>query len=208
MGDLLFFFAALVAIYLTPGPDMVLVLGTTVSEGPRQAIATSVGLAVARSTHVFLAAAGLATLFESQPWTYHTVRLLGAVYLLYLGWQFLKKNTVLPEQDVLAGMAAAKPGLLAAFRRGLVTNFLNPKSLIFCSVLLPQFIYPELSGVAGQFAVLALMLVLTGFAFDLAYALLGRGLWAITAENAKYQKAQNNVFALLMLGIGMKVAFS
>ncbi|WP_372996024.1 LysE family translocator [Marinobacter sp.] len=208
MGDLLLFFTALVAIYLAPGPDMILVLGTTVSEGPRYAIATATGLAVARSIHVLLAAVGLAALFASQPWTYHTVRLLGAAYLIYLGLQFLKKTSVLPVQSDLAAAGVAKAGYLAAFRRGLATNLLNPKSLIFCSVLLPQFIHPELSGVAGQFAVLALILVLTGFAFDLAYALLGRGLWALSAENARYQKAQNSVFALLLMGIGVKVAFT
>ena len=208
MGDLLLFFMALLAIYLAPGPDMILVLGTTVSEGPRHAIATAVGLAGARSIHVLLAAVGLAALFASQPWTYHTVRLLGAAYLFYLGWQFLRKTSSLPAQSDLATAGVTKPGYLAAFRRGLATNLLNPKSLIFCSVLLPQFIHPELSGVAGQFAVLALILVLTGFAFDLAYALLGRGLWALTSASARYQKAQNSVFALLMMGIGVKVALS
>lgn len=208
MDGLFLFTSALVAIYLVPGPDMILVLGTTVSEGPRRAIATAVGLAVARSIHVLLAAVGLAALFVSQPWTYHTIRLLGAAYLLYLGWQFLGKASALPATNDLAAAGMAKSGYLVAFRRGLATNLLNPKSLIFCSVLLPQFIRPELSGVAGQFAVLAAILVLTGFVFDLAYALLGRGLWAITAENARYQKAQNNVFALLMMSIGLKVAFS
>ncbi|MDL0432642.1 LysE family translocator [Marinobacter sp. TBZ242] len=208
MSDLFLFFTALVAIYLAPGPDMILVLGTTVSEGAKHAIATATGLALARSIHVLLAAVGLAALFESQPWTYHTVRLLGAGYLLYLGWQFLRKASALPTRSVLAAAGLPSRGYLAAFRRGLATNLLNPKSLIFCSVLLPQFIHPELSGVAGQFAILALILVLTGFAFDVGYALMGRGLWAITAENARYQKAQNNVFALLLMCIGLKVAFS
>ena len=67
-------------------------------------------------------------------------------------------------------------GYLADFQRGLATNLLNPKSLIFCSVLLPQFIHPELSGIAGQFAILALILVLTGLVFDFTYAVLGRAL--------------------------------
>jgi threonine/homoserine/homoserine lactone efflux protein len=208
MSDLLLFFTALVAIYLAPGPDMILVLGTTVSEGPRCAIATATGLAVARSIHVLLAAVGLAALFASQPWSYHTVRVLGAAYLIYLGWQFLKKTSTSPAQSELAAADVAKAGYLAAFRRGLATNLLNPKSLIFCSILLPQFIHPELSGVAGQFAVLALILVLTGFAFDCVYALLGRGLWALCTENARYQKAQNNVFAVLLMAIGVKVALT
>lgn len=187
---------------------MILVLGTTVSDGVRRAIATAVGLALARSIHVLLAAVGLAALLESQPWAYHTLRLSGAAYLIYLGWQFFRKAGSLPAQSTLAAVAPPSRGYLVAFHRGLTTNLLNPKSLIFCSVLLPQFIHPDLSGVAGQFGVLALILVVTGFVFDVGYALMGRGLWALTAENEKYQRAQNNVFAVLMMGIGLKVAFS
>lgn len=208
MTELLLFFLALVTIYLAPGPDMILILGTTVSQGVRSAIATAVGLAVARSIHVLLAAVGLAALFESQPWAYHSVRLSGAAYLIYLGWQFFRKTGDLPAQSTVATAGSASRGYLPALHRGLATNLLNPKSLILCSVLLPQFINPELSGVASQFAILALVLVLTGFAFDISYALMGRWLWALTAENARYQRAQNNLFALLMMGIGLKVAFS
>lgn len=208
MSELLLFFSALVAIYLAPGPDMLLVLGTTVSEGVRPAIATAVGLALARSIHVFLAGVGLAALFESHPWAYHIVRLSGAAYLLYLGWRFFRTAGDLPALTASSTAGSASGGYLVALRRGLATNLLNPKSLIFCSVLLPQFIHPELSGVSGQFAALALLLVLTGFAFDIGYALVGRGLWALTAQNVRYQRAQSNMFALLMMGIGLKVAFS
>ncbi|WP_379866034.1 LysE family translocator [Marinobacter sp. M5B] len=206
MADLLLFLTALVAIYLTPGPDMLLVLGTSVSSGPRNAMAVAVGLAIARGCHVLLAAVGLATLFATHPWTYHTVRLLGAAYLLYLGWQFFRTGHSLPDQPQSAAGTLPSVGYLADFQRGLATNLLNPKSLIFCSVLLPQFIHPELSGIAGQFAILALILVLTGLVFDFTYAVLGRALWAVTSGNARYRRAQNNLFGCLLTGIGLKVA--
>ncbi|MFN2361989.1 MAG: LysE family translocator [Marinobacter sp.] len=206
MADLLLFLTALVAIYLAPGPDMILVLGTSVSSGPRKAMAVAVGLAIARGCHVLLAAVGLATLFATHPWTYHTVRFLGAAYLLYLGWQFFRTGHSLDDQPQPEAGTLQAAGYLAGFRRGLATNLLNPKSLIFCSVLLPQFIQPELSGIAGQFAILALILVLTGLVFDFAYAVLGRALWALTSGNIRYHRAQNNLFGCLMMGIGLKVA--
>lgn len=206
MTDLLLFLTALVAIYLAPGPDMILVLGTSAGRGPKQAMAVAVGLAIARGCHVLLAAAGLAALFATHPWTYHTVRLLGAAYLLYLGWQFFRTGHSLHEQpQTLAGTLPAA-GYLSGIQRGLTTNLLNPKSLIFCSVLLPQFIQPELSGIAEQFTILALILVLTGLAFDFAYAVLGRALWALTSGNVRYHRARNNLFGCLMTGIGLKVA--
>lgn len=185
---------------------MLLVLGTSVSSGRGKAMAVVVGLAIARGCHVLLAAVGLATLFATHPWTYHTVRLLGAAYLLYLGWQFFRTGHSLHDQPQSAAGTLPSVGYLANFQRGLATNLLNPKSLIFCSVLLPQFIHPELSGIAGQFAILALILVLTGLVFDFVYAFLGRALWAVTSGNARYCRAQNNIFGCLLTGIGLKVA--
>ncbi|MEG0885579.1 MAG: LysE family transporter, partial [Janthinobacterium sp.] len=61
----------------------------------------------------------------------------------------------------------------AALQRGLLTNLLNPKALLFCSVLLPQFIDPQAGPVAAQFALLGVILVAVGFAFDCCYALAG-----------------------------------
>lgn len=206
MADLLLFFAALVAIYLTPGPDMLLVLGTSVSSGPKNAMAVAMGLAIARGCHVLLAAVGLATLFATHPWAYHTVRLLGAAYLLYLGWQFFRTGHSPHGQPQSTAGTLSSVGYFADLRRGLATNLLNPKSLIFCSVLLPQFIHPESSGIAEQFAILALILVLTGLVFDFVYAVLGRTLLAVTSGNARYRRAQNNIFGCLLTGIGLKVA--
>ncbi|ERS12079.1 hypothetical protein Q673_00300 [Marinobacter sp. EN3] len=206
MADFLVFLAALAAIYLAPGPDMILVLGTSVSGGTRKAMAVALGLAIARGCHVLLAAVGLATLLATYPWTYHTIRILGAAYLLYLGWQFFRTAHTLQSNPHSIAGTQPSAGYLASFRRGLATNLFNPKSLIFCSVLLPQFIHSEDSGIVGQFAILALILVLTGLVFDFAYALLGRLLWALTNSNARYRRAQNNLFGFLLTGIALKVA--
>ena len=75
---------------------MFLVLGTSVSSGPRNAMAVAVGLAIVRGCHVLLAAVGLATLFATHPWTYHTVRLLGAAYLLLPGLAILPDRSFSP----------------------------------------------------------------------------------------------------------------
>jgi len=209
MGDdLLLFFTALVMIYLTPGPDMILLLGTSVSEGVRHALAVALGLAVARGSHVLLAAVGLGALFEAHAWAYNTVRLIGAAYLLYLGWQFFRNGMIVREQPQLMACVRTKISYVAAFKKGLATNLLNPKSLIFCSVLLPQFIQPERSGLAVQFTVLALILVLTGLVFDIAYAALGRVLWGVSTRNGKYYRAQNYLFSLLMAALGVKLGLS
>ena len=76
---------ALAMIFLMPGPDMILLLQTGASQGRAPALATAVGLAIARGCHVALAAMGLATLFKVAPWTFDVVRIAGAAYLLWMG---------------------------------------------------------------------------------------------------------------------------
>lgn len=206
MGDLLLFCSALMAIYLTPGPDMLLVLNTSINSGTRQAVAISIGLALARSLHVLLAAIGLAALLQTTPWAYHAVRLGGAAYLLYLAWRVLTRKTITIQT---AGALTEKPRsrYLRSFSQGVLTNLLNPKSLIFCSVLLPQFVKPE-QDVASQFALLGLIMVCIGLGFDLIYSVIGREVSAFTASRKGVQKMQNWIVAGLLAAIGLKVGLA
>lgn len=131
------FLIALAVVYLVPGPDMLLLFQTGARQGRRAALVTALGLALARACHVLMAATGLALLFRTAPWTFDLVRLLGAVYLAWLGLQMLRGGGLaLPTSD--AGSAPVVPHAdRRALLRGLLTNLLNPKALLFCSVLLP-----------------------------------------------------------------------
>ncbi|WP_372966334.1 LysE family translocator [Marinobacter sp.] len=206
MADLFLFSTALVAIYLTPGPDMLLILSTSLNNGARQAVAVSIGLSLARTLHVLLAALGLAALLQNTPVLYHVVRLAGAAYLLYLAWRFLTLDaTASQRSETLSGTPSNQ--YLRSFSQGVLTNLLNPKSLIFCSVLLPQFINPE-QDVAFQFTLLGLILVCIGLGFDLVYSVMGGRFSAFTASRRGMQKAQNRIVAGLLAAIGLKVALA
>ena len=87
------------------------------------------------------------------------------------------------------------------------SNALNPKALIFCSVLLPQFVEPA-QDVASQFATLGLILVVIGLGFDLVYSLIGKEIAAFTASHKGMQKMQNRVVAGLLALIGLKVGLA
>lgn len=206
MGDLFLFSTALVAIYLTPGPDMLLILSTSLNSGTRQAVAVSLGLALARGLHVLLAAIGLAALLQTTPWAFHAVRLAGAAYLLYLAWRFLTLETI-TIQATQALSEKPRSRYLRSFSQGVLTNLLNPKSLIFCSVLLPQFVKPA-QDVAFQFALLGLILVCIGFGFDLVYSVMGRKVSAFTASRKGVQKMHNWIVAGLLAVIGLKVGLA
>ena len=205
MAGLWLFFMALAVVYLLPGPDMILLLQTGARQGKGAALATAVGLGIARGCHVALAALGLAALFKAAPWTFEVLRLAGAAYLLWIGIQCLR-STLLP--NLTTGETADSHGQWReAIRRGLLTNLLNPKALLFCSVLLPQFIDPHAGPVLAQFATLGVVLVGVGLMFDSAYALAGAALGRWLQRSPSAQRFQQWLFGSLLIGFAMRLTF-
>ncbi len=198
------FFMALAVVYLLPGPDMILLLQTGARQGKGAALATAVGLGIARGCHVALAALGLAALFKAAPWTFDVVRLAGAAYLLWIGIQCLR-TTMLPNLN--GDATTEKPRWRAAIQRGLLTNLLNPKALLFCSVLLPQFIDPHAGPVLAQFATLGVVLVGVGLLFDSAYALTGAALGRWLQRSPSAQRLQQWLFGSLLIGFAVRLTF-
>lgn len=206
MAELWIFLGALAVAYLLPGPDMVLVLQTGTARGSSHALAAAIGLAASRAAHVALAALGLAALLRTSPLAFDIVKLVGSLYLAWLGIGILRAASLLPEQAVVSeNRPASYKGDIG---RGLLTNFLNPKPLLFCSVLLPQFIHPAEGGVAGQFLFLGIVLVSVGFAFDAALSFAGSALGQFLRRHPLVQTVQKWVFASLLIGFGARLAFS
>jgi threonine/homoserine/homoserine lactone efflux protein len=205
MAGLWLFFMALAVVYLLPGPDMILLLQTGARQGKGAALATAIGLAIARGCHVALAALGLAALFKAAPWTFDLVRLAGAAYLLWIGIQCLR-STLVPNLNG-ADESSAGTRWREAIQRGLLTNLLNPKALLFCSVLLPQFIDPNAGPVLAQFATLGVMLVAVGLLFDSAYALVGAALGRWLQRSPSAQRLQQWLFGSLLIGFAVRLTF-
>ncbi|MGP6419436.1 LysE family translocator [Pseudomonas putida] len=205
MASIWMFFLALAVVFLLPGPDMILLLQTGARQGRGAALATAVGLAIARGCHVALAALGLAALFKAAPWTFDLVRLAGAAYLLWIGIQCLR-NSLLPNLDT-AAVTDTQGQWREAIRRGLLTNLLNPKALLFCSVLLPQFIVNDGAAVLTQFATLGVLLVAVGLLFDSAYALTGAGLGRWLQHSPTAQRVQQWLFGSLLIGFAVRLTF-
>ncbi|MCE8016161.1 LysE family translocator [Halomonas sp. MCCC 1A17488] len=207
MEHLGLFVAALAIAYLVPGPDMVLVMQTASRQGRGLALATACGLGLARGAHVALAAMGLAALLKASPLLFDFMRGIGAAYLVWLGAR-------LARADIWEGTAnpAQSPPLprsyRLAFQRGLLTNIANPKALLFCSVLLPQFLHADSGMVTLQFALLGIVLVGVGLIFDLCYTAVGMALGRWMARHPLAQRFQRWLFAILLMGFGTKLALS
>src|SRR5690349_24536586 len=102
---------------VTPGPDMLFVLGCGMRGGPRAGLLATAGVATSEAVHVAVAAAGLAALFAAVPVAFTAVRIVGAAYLVYLGVQMIRhRNDAVDEAPGQAAMSGRK-----AYVAGLTT---------------------------------------------------------------------------------------
>lgn len=210
------YIAALLVVYAVPGPDMALILQTSIGRGVRSGFAAACGLGVARATHVTLSACGAAALLRNAPWLYDVVRYGGAVYLAWVGIQIFRSPVfALPEggaaRDGTGGVQqqasqAGMPQLRASFVKGLLTNLLNPKALLFCSVLLPQFVRPEAGPVALQMIELGSVLLAVGFCFDLAYAVGAARIAQWMRAHPLAQTLQRWTFSAALIGFAVRLS--
>ncbi|MEX3634158.1 LysE family translocator [Paraburkholderia sp. BR14320] len=213
--------AALIVVYAVPGPDMALILQTSIARGVRSGFAAAAGLGVSRATHVTLSACGMAALLRNAPWLYDAVRYAGAVYLAWIGIQiFRSPGFALPagardKQAAGASRVESTPSsdahrgarpLRTAFVKGLLTNLLNPKALLFCSVLLPQFVRPEAGPVAWQMIELGVVLLAIGACFDALYAIGAARIANWMRAHPLAQTLQRWTFSAALIGFALRLS--
>lgn len=201
-GDLLVFITALVAVYLLPGPDMALVLSASVFQGRRNGLMVAAGLALSRALHVSLAGIGLAALLKTHPLLFDAVRWVGASYLCWMAWAILRARETSAGDDPVASA-----GGWQALQRGFLTNLLNPKALMFCALLLPQFISPS-GNLFEQYLILGSILVLLGALFDVVYIYAASDLASRFSGSRYGKQIARCVFASVFTLAALRLAFN
>jgi threonine/homoserine/homoserine lactone efflux protein len=192
---LAFLLAAWVLI-LTPGPDMLFVIGQTLSGGAGRGWAALLGIGTGALVHVALAVSGIAALLAASPALFDALRVAGAIYLLWLAWGALR--------SAWRGGAEMRPAAPArlAFRDGLVTNLTNPKVVLFFLAFLPQFVDPDRAPAWVQMALLGPLVPLMGVPF---YGLLIAGAGRAAARLSAFSRWLDGLAGLLFLGLGIRL---
>ena len=159
------FVAATMVIAGTPGPNMLLVMTSSVRHGVRRTLAVMAGCLTGVVGMMALSAAGLGALLQAEPRAFGVLKLGGAAYLAYLGVRMWRETP--------GDLATAKVPHTGLYRRGLLVSLSNPKAILFAAAFLPQFIDADKPR-GPQFAVLVALFAVIEVSCYFAYALSGR----------------------------------
>ena len=198
------FLAASLLITLSPGPDNLMVLSLGISRGRRPGMAFGLGCGIGCISHTLLAALGVSALIAASPWAFTGLKLLGAAYLIYLGWQALRSQ----GQLALRGENDERASAWQLFGKGLFANAINPKVVMFFLAFLPQFVVGERGDASWQIVQLGLVFTLQA---AVLFGLLGWfsghvGTWLKRHERAGLWL--DRLAGTVFVGLGVKLAVS
>lgn len=194
------YIGAATLLTITPGVDTALVLRTAAGHGRGPAMMAALGTACGCMAWGLAASLGLGLLLAASEWAYRLVKLAGAGYLLWMGIRLMLR----PRQDL--GTIGPKGAAPEAWRRGFLTNMLNPKVGVFYVTFLPQFIPADVNVSAWSFmlALIHVALILIWFAILVA-ATAPLGSWL---KRPKVIRTLDRVTGCVFVGFGLKLAAS
>lgn len=194
------FLLAAILIAVTPGPGAVLSMSTSGRHGYGAALVAIGGLQAAILAHLAVVAVGFGALLAASETAFIAVKLVGALYLVWLGVQKWRA----PALAIDCGLPAApRQGL---FLQGLLVNLTNPKAVIFIGALVPQFVDP-LQPLLRQYLVIAATLCLTDVLVMSIYALAAVRLAGWLRDPGAI-RLQNRAFGGLFVSAGVLLGLS
>jgi threonine/homoserine/homoserine lactone efflux protein len=200
-AHLLAFALAAVTLAAIPGPGMLYVLARSLGGGRDVGLRSSFGTALGGGVHVLAAAVGLSALVAASATAFTVVKLAGAAYLIWLGVRTLMSASAPPPT-----VGATDASDAGAFRQGVLTEALNPKTALFFVTFLPQFCQPEHGPIALQIAVLGLVSVAFNTAADVVIAFAAGPLGRRLKDNARWWRRQRRATGTVLVGLGVYAA--
>lgn len=143
--DLVQFIIAGILLNIAPGPDSILIMTRSATQGWRAGSAAALGIGAGTLVHIMAAALGLSALLATSATAFTIVKLAGAAYLLYVGISMLLSKAKSAEQAQAGITSQPLLSHRKIFMQGFLTNVLNPKVAIFFLAFVPQFIAADAS---------------------------------------------------------------
>lgn len=184
---------------ISPGADFAMVTRNSVLHGRRAGLMTAAGIAAAVQVHVLYSMLGVALLLRSSPGWLWLVQLVGAAYLVHVGWK-----TCSSRADVYAPAGATALAPWRAFKTGFLTNALNPKTTLFVVSIYAQVVGPD-TPVAVQAGYGLFMSLAHAVWFGVVARFLSHE--RVRARLLRRQGALNTVVGAVLMALGAALAW-
>lgn len=206
--DLTLFIVSGLLLNIAPGPDSLLIMARSASQGFRAGSAAALGIGTGTLVHVLAAALGLSALMAASSWAFGLVKLLGAAYLVYIGLNLLLRRAAADGAGAAGPNLPPQQSLRSIYLQGLLTNALNPKVALFFLAFVPQFIAADAPSKPLAFVFLGLVFNLNGMLWCHFLA------WS-TAQASRRITASprvvgwlNRAIGAVFLGFGLRLALA
>jgi threonine/homoserine/homoserine lactone efflux protein len=195
------FVLASVVLSLVPGPDNIFVMTNSALKGWKAGFYITLGLCTGLIGHTILVAIGVSVIFQTSTLAFNGLKIVGACYLIYLGWLSLKsKELTIDSND-------AESVNRSYYITGIVMNLTNPKVALFFLVFLPQFINPINGSVTIQIFILGFLFIFSALFVFSSIAFLGSFLEGYLKKSSTINKNINKLAALVYFALAINLFF-
>jgi len=208
--DLTTFIIGTILIVLLPGPNSIYVMTVASRHGIKAGYKGALGVYTGDLILIILTALGAASLLHAFPWIFILLKIVGAVYLSYLGIKLLKaayttwQTTTAPQAlQHQADLSQFKP-----FQTALTISILNPKAILFYLSFFVQFVDPAYPYPAITFSMLAIVLQIISMSYLTVLIFSGAKLAGYFTERKKLTASCVASVGILFCGFGLKLATS
>jgi homoserine/homoserine lactone efflux protein len=195
------FMMIITVLLLSPGPSVLLSINNGLHYGLKLAALGVLGNVVAFQLLLIVSATGLGALILTFSEVLFAIKIVGAVYLCYLGFKAYVSPVISLDQNSASAANGRKP--LALFKQAFLVTISNPKALIFVSALLPQFIKPG-SPLISQVIALSLISAVIHFTIYFCYAALAsKAKGWLSSDNRRRRFNQFSGLTFLFFGVSL-----
>ncbi|PGU80237.1 LysE family translocator [Bacillus cereus] len=188
-----------ILLNLIPGADTMYIVGRSISQGRKAGVYSVFGIITGSLVHTLLVAFGLSIILTKSIVLFNTIKVIGVIYLVYLGIKM-----ILDKTNVAFQASSIKLNIRKIYIQGLLTSLTNPKVSLFFIAFLPQFIDTKASG-PMPFIILGLTFTVTGLLWCLFVAYFSSYVTKKLRGNQKVGMILNKITGLIFIGMGLKL---
>jgi threonine/homoserine/homoserine lactone efflux protein len=204
--DLWLFVASGLLLNVTPGPDTLYIVGRSSSQGWRAGAVAALGIGGGALVHILAASLGLSAILAASASAFLVVKLIGAVYLVYVGVSLIRASAV--RTATAANDTSPKAPMRMVFLQGFLTNVLNPKVALFFLAFLPQFVANDAPSKPLALMFLGVIFDVNGTLWNLTVAWSTAGLSGRISRSMAFKTWFDRAVGGLFVVVGVKLMLS